>query len=76
MLTDAQYKALKSWPDAGGYVCGVSSATCECLLRAGLFRKANDYSRMLFKKVKSTCDDAISEYEAAQADVGRDSEMR
>ena len=65
MLTTAQYKALKEWPNSGGYVCGFSSATCECLLRAGLFRRANDYSLYLFKKVHPACDDAIREYEAA-----------
>ena len=65
MLTPAQYKALKEWPESGGYVCGTSSATCKCLLRVGLFRMANDYSLSLFKKSQPACDYAINEYEAA-----------
>ena len=66
MLTPAQYRALKDWPESGGYICGTSSATCECLLRAGLFRRSNDYSLSLFKKVQPACDNAIREYEEAQ----------
>ena len=64
MLTPAQYKALKAWPESGGYVCGVSYATCKCLVRAGLFIRIPYSNR--YKKVSPACDDAIREYEAAQ----------
>ena len=61
MLTAAQFRALKDWPDSGGYVCGVSYATCSCLVRAGLFIRSDRY-----KKVLPACDEAIREYETAQ----------
>jgi len=63
MLTDAQYRALKAWPDTGGYVRGFSEATCRCLVAKGLFR--NIPSSWHYKKIEPACDDAIREYEEA-----------
>ena len=63
MLTAAQYKALKTWPDSGGYVRGVSEATCRCLVAKWLFKKIP--SSWHYKKLQTACNNAIREYEAA-----------
>ena len=65
MLTPAQYKALKAWPDSGGYIVGISRATCRCLLNLGLFDTVH-YSGGYYKKIEPACSDAIREYEEAQ----------
>lgn len=67
MLTPAQYKALKAWPDGGGYVRGFSEATCRCLVTKGLFR--NIPSSWHYKKIEPACSEAIREYEAAHITI-------
>lgn len=64
MLTDAQYKALKSWPEPGGYVLGFSRATCEALVFKRCMKRV-PFS-WFYKKVSPACDEAIREYEEAQ----------
>jgi len=67
MLTDAQYRALKAWPESGGYVVGVSQATCRRLLTLGLFEIVH-YSGGYYKKHEPDCSNAIREYEEAHKD--------
>lgn len=78
MLTDAQYKALKAWPDGivavitprgmttkhGIGICGIS--TFSKLFRDRLV-SASDIGTIT--KVQPACDDAIREYEAAQPKI-------
>ena len=74
MLTDAQYKALKAWPEDNLYasfhpeeqrmawLCG--RKTLEELSRAGLINEKLS-AKPLFTRVVSACNDAIREYEEA-----------
>lgn len=61
MLTPAQYKALKAWPDDRRKTGCVS--IIYSLINSGLLRsETSNY----ISKNSSACDDAIREYEAAQ----------
>ena len=75
MLTDAQYKAFKAWPDDNlyasfhpeelrmAYICG--RKTLEELARTGLLNEKLS-AKPLFTRVEPACSDAIREYEEAQ----------
>ena len=90
MLTPAQYKALKSWPD--GYLaeirsagngfrvyCGLihlgTSRVLEYMIRRGLVYRHNSYQ---YGKFVHLCNDAIREYEEAQSKTtkGRTMELK
>lgn len=79
MLTPAQYKALKAWPD--GYLAEIRSAgngfrvycglihlgpsrVFEYMIRRGLIYRHSSYQ---YGKFVHLCDDAIREYEARAA---------
>ena len=84
MLTPAQYKALKAWPD--GYLaeirsagngfrvyCGLihlgTSRVFEYMIRRGLIYRHNSYQ---YGKFVHLCNDAIREYEEAQSKTTKD----
>ena len=74
MLTPAQYKALKAWPEDNlyasfhpeeqrmAYLC--DRKTLEELSRAGLINEKLS-AKPLFTQHQPACDDAIREYEEA-----------
>lgn len=87
MLTPAQYKALKSWPD--GYLaeirsagngfrvyCGLihlgTSRVLEYMIRRGLVYRHNSYQ---YGKFVHLCNDAIREYEEAQSKTTKERTM-
>lgn len=58
MLTPAQYKALKAWPDVDMQ---------RDLVEAGLLACRYRYGRLIgLEEVQPACNEAIREYEAAQ----------
>lgn len=64
MLTDAQYRALKAWPD--GQTLAAKIGDKRMVSMDGIVRCISSNSfYACFVKVQPACDDAIREYEAA-----------
>ena len=67
MLTDAQYRALKAWPESGR-----GNWERVCILRLDDYvyswhKTINGIRHPVYLKLQATCNDAIREYEEAQA---------